>query len=416
MILAAVAVDGGTVLPTALFSDKGATSPGGRTIGTTVHGERVLLPDGLGPANVTIAAGSIARVVRGRSAADARPLPAGTILAPGFIDVQVNGGGGVLFNDAPTAETLRTMAGAHRAGGTTGMLPTLITDAPGLMEAAAGAVREVRAAPGSGILGLHLEGPFISPARPGVHAARFIRTMMRADRDALIAIARSGDVGALLITLAPEMVDLDDLGVLASAGAVLSAGHTEASAARIEAARRAGLRGFTHLWNAMPPLAGRAPGPVGACLADREAWCGVIADGLHVDPVNLGLTLRCKAGRLFLVTDAMPPAGTGMSGFMLQGRQIDRSGGRLVTQDGTLTGADLLMIDAVRGMMSHADASLEEALRMASAMPAAFLGLERRGRIETGQHADLVLLSDNLVVLDTAVDGKWTGAWTDTVT
>ena len=222
--------------------------------------------------------------------------------------------------------------------------------------------------------------------------------------------------GALLITLAPETVGLDDLGALVSAGAVLSAGHTEASAACIEAARRAGLRGFTHLWNAMPPLAGRAPGPVGACLADGEAWCGVIADGLHVDPVNLGLALRCKAGRLFLVTDAMPPAGTGMSGFMLQGRPIDRSGGRLVTREGTLAGADLLMIDAVRGMMSHAGASLEEALRMASAMPAAFLGLERRGRIETGQHADLVLLSDNLAVLDTAVGGKWTGAWTDTVT
>ena len=157
----------------------------------------------------------------------------------------------------------------------------------------------------------------------------------------------------------------------------------------------------------MPPVAGRAPGPVGACLADDGAWCGVIADGIHVDPLNLALTLRCKPGRVFLVTDAMPPAGTGMSGFSLLGRAIERRDGALRAADGTLAGADLTMIEAVRNVMGMAGVGLEAALRMVSEAPAAFLGLAGRGRIEVGAFADLVVLSDCVDVIPTAVEGLW---------
>jgi N-acetylglucosamine-6-phosphate deacetylase len=372
----------------------------------TIWSERVLLPDGLQAANVIVAEGRIARVQPGGAASAARRLPSGAILAPGFIDAQVNGGGGVLFNDATNQAGLRAIAGAHRAGGTTGLLPTLITDAPARMSEAVAAVRAARAVSGSGILGLHLEGPFISPARPGIHPASFIRPMVRADRDALL-VAAGSDLGVLLVTLAPEEVADEDLATLAGAGIVLAAGHTVADAARLGAARRAGLRGYTHLWNAMPPVAGRAPGPVGVCLGDERAWCGVIADGVHVDPLNLLLTMRCKPGRVFLVTDAMPPAGTGLGGFSLLGRVIERRDGALRAADGTLAGADLTMIEAVRNVMTMAGASLEDALRMGSEAPAAFLGLAGRGRIEVGAFADLIVLSDGLEVMASAVEGVW---------
>ena len=373
----------------------------------TIWSERVLLPDGFRAANVTLSAGRIARVEAGAAVAGARRLPDGTILAPGFIDAQVNGGGGVLFNDRPDAAGLRRIADAHRWGGTTGLLPTLITDVPERMGEAVAAVRAARAAPGSGILGLHLEGPFISPARPGIHPASSIRRMTRSDRDEMVAALAGPDPGVLLVTLAPEEVADEDLRVLAAAGIVLAAGHTVADAARLAAARRAGLGGYTHLWNAMPPVAGRAPGPVGACLADPDAWCGVIADGIHVDRVNLALTLRCMRGRVFLVTDAMPPAGTDVSGFTLLGRAIERRAGALRAADGTLAGADLSMIEAVRNVMALAGVELADALRMAAEVPARCLAIGARGRIEAGKFADLVVLSDGLEVLAAAVEGVW---------
>ncbi len=360
--------------------------------------------DGFAAASVTVAGGRVSRVERGVAAAGSVRLPEGAILAPGFIDAQVNGGGGVLFNDAPTAETLRTIVDAQRAGGTTGLLPTLITDAPGQIEAAAGAVREARASAGSGILGLHLEGPFISPARPGVHDGRWIRALTADDLALLTAMADEAALGALLVTLAPEEVSEADLLALSKAGTVLAAGHTEA-----RPTRTMGVRGFTHLWNAMPPIKSRVPGPVAACLANERAWCGVIADGIHVDPVNLKLTLRCKPGRAFLVSDSMPVAGTEMTGFILQGRPIHRTGGRLVTADGTLAGADLSMIAAVRNVIDLTGATLEDALSMASSTPADFLRMPDRGRIEAGAWADLVVLSSALHVIDTAVEGCWRG-------
>ncbi len=367
-----------------------------------LFGERVLLPDSFSPASLLIEDGRIAALERGR-VEGARVLPMGSILAPGFLDVQVNGGGGVLFNDDPTPAALARIVAAHRAGGTTGLLPTLITDAPGLIARAAHAVLAAGDMPG--VRGIHLEGPFISPRRPGVHPPEWIRRMTPADAAGIAAIARRVTT---LLTLAPEETTPDELRALAEAGAVLSAGHTEAGPATIAAARAAGLRGFTHLWNAMPPLASRAPGPVGAALSDDTLFAGVICDGIHVDAVSLGLAFRALGpDRMFLVTDAMPPAGTTLESFELAGRRIRRCCGRLETADGTLAGADLTMIEAVRFACTRLGASLEDALRMASETPARFLGLDDAGRIVAGAQADLVLLGPELGVMATAIGGDW---------
>ncbi len=213
---------------------------------------------------------------------------------------------------------------------------------------------------------------------------------------------------ATLLTLAPEETTPEALRTLASAGTVLAAGHTEADPATVAAAGEAGLRGVTHLWNAMPPLGARAPGPVGAALASDTLFAGVICDGIHVDAVALRLSFRLLGpNRMFLVTDAMPTAGTALDGFELGGRRIRRRAGRLETEDGTLAGADLSMIEAVRFARNHLGASLEAALRMASETPARFLGLADRGRIAAGAHADLVLLGRALDVVATAIGGTW---------
>lgn len=346
----------------------------------------------------------------GAGPADAEPrrLPGDALLVPGFIDVQVNGAGGVLFNDSPTAETALAIAAAVRRTGTTGVLPTLLTDERGKMQRACEGAVQAMARPGSGVLGLHLEGPFISRDRPGVHAPEWIRPPDPADIDFLVAVAegRMGD-GRLMVTIAPEVVDDRTIAQLASAGAIVAAGHTAATVERTREALAAGVRGFTHLFNAMPPLVNRQPGPVLAALADPSSWCGVIADGVHVHPALLALLVRAKPpGKVLLVTDAMPPAGTSATSFQLYGRTILRREGRLTTEDGTLAGADVDMPTAVRNCVRLLGLSLEEALRMASLYPARYLGLDRLGRLAPGYRADLTLLGPDLDVLATWVGGR----------
>src|SRR5215217_2211130 len=242
-----------------------------------------------------------------------RTLPSDTLLVPGFIDLQVNGAGGVLFNESPTVDAALAIAATMRRTGTTGLLPTFITDAPDLTTRACEAASEAMAHPGGGVLGIHLEGPFISPERPGVHAPRYIRQPEPSDLEPLTALAahlsRAG--GRLLMTLAPEHVEDSFLRRLRDAGAVLFAGHTTASYERAMESVAAGVRGFTHLFNAMPPVQGRQPGPVQAGFSADEAWCSVIVDGHHVHPANLRQLLKAKPpGKVLLVTDAMPPVGT----------------------------------------------------------------------------------------------------------
>ncbi|GMU02918.1 N-acetylglucosamine-6-phosphate deacetylase [Corallococcus caeni] len=381
---------------------------------TALQGARVFTGDQLLEGHAVVLEGDTVHAVVPASAippsATVHTLPGDTLIAPGFVDVQVNGAGGVLFNDTPTVEAALAIASAMRACGTTGLLPTFITDDAARMREACEAALTATSRPGSGVLGIHLEGPFISRERAGVHVPSFIRAPDPRDLDYLTALPRrfAAHGGRVLMTLAPECVDDAILRRLATSGVVLSAGHTAATSERTTQALHAGVRGFTHLFNAMPPVMNRQPGPVVAALTHDDAWCGVIADGVHVHADNLRLLLKVKPpGKVFLVTDAMPPVGTPVTSFTLQGRTILRRHGRLETEDGTLAGADIDLTAAVRHCVHSLGVPVEEALRMASLHPAAFIGLHgHRGRIAPGQRADLVLLKPDLSVHTTWVAGQ----------
>ncbi|MBU2049112.1 N-acetylglucosamine-6-phosphate deacetylase [Stenotrophomonas rhizophila] len=325
-------------------------------------------------------------------------------LLPGFIDAQVNGGGGVLFNNSPDVATLRTLAQAHRRFGTTGLLPTLISDDVQVMRAAIAATRQAISEGVPGVLGIHLEGPYIAPARKGTHDANKFRVPDAAE----IALAASLDNGVTLLTLAPERVPLESIRALVERGVVVAAGHTAASYEQARAGLEAGIRGFTHLYNAMSPLTGREPGAVGAALEDRDSWVGIIADGVHVHPASLRVALATKPrGKVMLVTDAMPPVGAQDPSYELYGEVITAVDGVVRNAAGSLAGSALDMATAVRNSVQLLGVSLAEAARMASTYPAQFLNLDDRyGHIAEGHHADLVLLDDALQVRSTWIAGQ----------
>jgi N-acetylglucosamine-6-phosphate deacetylase len=331
-----------------------------------------------------------------------RNLPEGAWLAPGFIDLQVNGGGDVLFNDQPTADGLSTIAAAHRKFGTTGLLPTFVTDSAQRMRQALEAASEV-AAREPGVLGIHLEGPYLSPEKPGVHDPRHIRRPAPGD----VAMLTAPRNGALLVTLAPEQVPRGFIAQLVAAGVRVSLGHSMASYQQTGDAMAEGLRGFTHLFNAMRPLSSRDPGPIAQALESSEAWYGLIVDGVHVDPSVLRLALR-GLGQPVLVTDAMPPVGGRQSCFKLYGQTIAARDGRCTTDDGRLAGTVLDMATAVRNCVRLLRVTLPDALRFASATPATVLGLEHAlGKIAPGYRADLVAFDpDGIGVLATWVAGS----------
>jgi N-acetylglucosamine-6-phosphate deacetylase len=328
----------------------------------------------------------------------------GGLLLPGFIDLQVNGGGGVLFNDAPSVESIRAIGAAHRPFGTTAFLPTLISADLDIVARAIAAVRGAIAAGVPGVLGIHIEGPFLNAARKGVHDPAKLREL---DPSAL-GLLTSLRSGRTLVTLAPEMTTPQLIQQLVAAGVVVSAGHTNASYADIRAALAHGLSGFTHLFNAMSQLTGREPGTVGAALDDQRSWCGIIVDGEHTDPVVLRIALRCKPhDRFLLVTDAMPSVGTNQAFFELQGRRISVRGQTCVDEDGRLAGSNLDMASCVRNAVAMLGVPLPQAVRMASQIPAEFLGVAQEyGRIAAGQRANLVLTDDDLAVRETWIDGR----------
>jgi N-acetylglucosamine-6-phosphate deacetylase len=331
-----------------------------------------------------------------------RAMPDGVWLAPGFIDVQVNGGGDVLFNDAPTAEGLRKIAAAHRKFGTTALLPTLISDTPDKMRSALAAVAQLAASHPS-ILGIHLEGPFLSPERPGVHALRHLRVPTEEDV-AMLTAPRPGVT--MVVTLAPERVPEGFIRELARAGVRVCLGHSMATYAETQAAMAEGLAGFTHLFNAMRPLASREPGPIAAALEAPAAFFGMITDGFHVDPAMLRLALR-GTSRPMLVTDAMPPVGGSRASFALYGEDITVRDGRCVRTDGRLAGAVLDMATAVRNCVRLLRVPLEVALRFATFNPASFLGVDHwLGRLASGYRADIVAIhSDNVEIVESWIGG-----------
>ena len=354
-------------------------------------------------------------VIEGERIADVRPAAqvagmesrdlGGGLLAPGFIDVQVNGGGGALLNDAPTIETVRTIAASHRRFGTVGMLPTVITDAPQVIARAVVSVARAMEDGVPGVLGIHVEGPFLDVGRKGAHAARFIREMEEADADAIAGFAMYCPV---MLTLAPNRVRPALIQRLSQAGVMVSLGHSDATFAEARQALDAGARSITHLYNAMSQMTGREPGLVGAALSDSEAYVGIIADGHHVHDAALKVAFAARpASRMILVTDAMPTAAGGPDQFDLQGRTVTRSDGRLSLADGTLAGSDLTMDAAVRHCVERLGLALASVLRMASLSPASFLRREHElGRIAPGYRASLVLLDDKLHVKQTWIDGQ----------
>ena len=357
-----------------------------------------------GPALVTVSGSLIQNVSFGEAPSPGMiALTSDAILAPGFIDIQVNGGGGVLLNDDPSEAGVRRIVEAHRRTGTTGCLPTLITDRTDMIERLAAIAQGSLQIPG--VLGFHLEGPAINKVRKGIHLESEIRALSARD---LAAMESFGDCGRSIVTLAPECVPPSVIDDLVRAGLRVSAGHSEATAMQIVQAADRGLSGVTHLFNAMSQLTAREPGVVGAALDDGRLFAGIICDGLHVDPLSLRVAMRCKGrDRLMLITDAMPLVGTDLRHFLLQGRHITLRGTRLTAPDGTLAGAHLTMMQAVHNAVALLGVDIADALTMASRTPATFLGLASElGAIVPGYRADLVAFSSKFEVIQTWVSGR----------
>jgi N-acetylglucosamine-6-phosphate deacetylase len=358
------------------------------------HKDAVILVDG----------GVVQRIApRDQSDRTTEVMPPGMMLAPGFIDLQVNGGGGLLLNDEPTPDAMRAIARIHRRFGATSCLPTLISDSRAKATAAIAAAKSLAGT--DGILGLHLEGPFISRARPGIHRSDYI---LAATRDDLDWLGELSAVGSSMLTLAPECVPVGFVKALAMSGIRVSVGHSEAAPDILMRAIDEGLSGVTHLFNAMPAMRAREPGIVGVALTDRRLTAGIILDGHHVDPLLVRAAFSAK-GRdtIALVSDAMPTVGTEQDHFELMGRQIRLRNGRLISESGTLAGAHLDLASAVRNAVTLVGISLDDALRAASLVPARFLGIEpQRGTLTAGARADIVALTPNLEVHTTWVAGK----------
>ncbi len=326
------------------------------------------------------------------------------ILAPGFIDLQVNGGGGALFTADPSIESLEKIASAHRATGTTAMMPTLLSSPPATIQSAINAVNQAQETNNPSILGLHIEGPFFASDRRGAHNADMIRTLQADDIDQLLVASSL----PLILTLAPEHCPAGVIERLTEAGIMVCAGHTDATAEQARSAMREGLRGFTHLFNAMSQITARAPGVVGAALDDVQTWIGLIADGHHVHPINLSLAHRAKAdGKVCLVTDAMGTVGSAEKSFRLYDETITEENGRLINAEGKLAGSAIGMIQAVEYAHHSAGIELGECLNMASRYPAEFLKRQDDlGRLAAGYRADLVHFDEAFKVCNTWVAGQ----------
>ena len=327
------------------------------------------------------------------------------LVVPGYIDLQVNGGGGVLFNDSPSVDNLKTIMAAHAKFGTTAMMPTLITDKISVMQQAANAIAQAINERVPGIVGIHFEGPHLSVEKKGTHCADYIRGLCD---DEWQIISRK-DIGQVIITLAPETVSVDDIKRMVKLGIKVCLGHTNADYQTAQQAIDAGASGFTHLFNAMSPLQGREPGVVGAALLNNNTSCGLIVDGFHVDYASCKLAIQAKPqGKIFLVTDAMPPVGTTQTQFALYDRTVYVDNGKLTSTTGELAGSSLDMASAVKNTHQGLGIALDEALRMGSLYPAQYLYQNQkviRGELKEGKQADMVVLNDDLSVKETWISG-----------
>ena len=344
-------------------------------------------------AEISVEGDRICDIVPLKSAADAIDLGGGWLM-PGFIDVQVNGGGGVLFNDQLDVDGIAKIGASHARFGTTAFLPTLISEDPDHIAAALDAVDAAIRANIPGVVGVHIEGPVLNKVRKGIHDERKFRPL-----DAkLINLLCQPRAGRVVVTLAPEMSSPEALDKLISAGVIVSAGHSDADYETSIAAFDRGVTGVTHLFNAMSPFHHRAPGLAGAALEDARPWCGLIVDGAHVAPPTLRVAMGARPlDRMMLVTDAMPSVGSSEKAFALQGKQIHVSNGRCLDSEGRLAGSDLDMATAVANCVALLGLAPEQASAMASGHPAAFLRLaHERGSLKPGLRADWVQLDSKL--------------------
>ncbi|XUY29468.1 N-acetylglucosamine-6-phosphate deacetylase [Agrobacterium sp. rho-8.1] len=338
---------------------------------------------------------------------DAETIDAtGLLIVPGFVDLQVNGGGGVMFNNRPDVDGIIRICAAHAKFGTTALMVTLITDTPDITEKAVEAGLTAQETDVPGFLGLHLEGPHLSSARKGTHDPALIRPMKETDLHLLLTCKQR--LSHILTTIAPESVSAAQVTSLAKAGIIVSLGHSDATYVTAAHYADAGASMVTHLFNAMSQLGNREPGLVGAGLQDNRLHCGMIADGFHVDPVSMALALKAKnqPGRIFLVTDAMSTIGTDDTGLELNGRHVYRKDGRLTLADGTLAGADIDMLSCVRFVHERIGLPLEEALRMASTYPAQAIKADTKGSLLAGYDADFVILNRDLSMNSTWIAGR----------
>jgi len=326
------------------------------------------------------------------------------LVTPGFVDVQVNGGGGVLFNNQPNLDTLITMSRAHQQFGSTAILPTLITDDLATMQLAADAVASAIEANVQGIIGIHFEGPHLSQPKKGIHPTQHIRQNSPEE----MALFKRTDLGLVCVTLAPENVSVEVIEELVQANVRVCLGHSNASAAQTFAALQAGAQGFTHLFNAMSPLQSREAGMVGAALLDAASYCGLIVDHEHVDIISCQLAIKCKTPDcIMLVTDAMSHVGSEQIELKFAGMQINRQGNKLTIDGGRLAGSALDMASAVRNSVQNLHCSIQDALKMASSTPATFLGLQhQKGYLAPGFDADWVVLTDQYYVNATYIAGE----------
>ncbi len=370
---------------------------------TTFSNAQIVTPTGIVRGSLVCEGETITQIVPGDAkAGDGHVIDVqGGYLLPGFIDTQVNGGGGVLFNDETTAAGIAAIGRAHRAYGTTGYLPTLISDELSVIDAAMRATEAAIEQGVPGVLGIHIEGPFISKERKGIHNPDMFRTLTPESK----ALLKSLKHGKTLVTLAPERCTPEDIAELSAAGVVLAAGHTNADYATMVTALDAGVTGFTHLFNAMSPMLHRAPGVVGAALENQTAFAGLIMDGHHVDWPVLRVALNARPAHTYmLVTDAMPTVGSRQKTFVLNGKTIHVENGVCVDDHGTLAGSDLDMVTAVRNCVQLAKASIVDTAIMAASAPAAFIGLSAaRGSLVVGQRADVVWLDSDLQIQGTFI-------------